>query len=152
MKHTAAFPKENEPLIDSATSLGGKPRSADMGKKFIPIGHISLNKEYEMPGYAEPTDGFYWIANFYISDALQGMGLGRAAMDAVESMAISEPLCAETLALSTLAKEYVRKGETWTALGKEPPKVGLIMKREERKVGGLTVIDGESRLVREERI
>jgi GNAT superfamily N-acetyltransferase len=128
MKHTAAFPKENEPLIDSATSLGGKPRSAYMGKKFIPVGHISLNKEYETPGYAEPADGFYWIANFYISDALQGMGLGRAAMDAVESMAISEPLCAETLALSTLAREYVRKGETWTALGKEPPKVGLIMK------------------------
>jgi len=29
------------------------------------------------------------------------MRLKRAAIDAVESMAISEPLCAETLALST---------------------------------------------------
>lgn len=99
-----------------------------MGKKFIPVGHISLNKEYETPGYAKPAEGFYWIANFYISDALQGMGLGRAAMDAVESMAISEPLCAETLALSTLAREHVKKREMWTALAKEPPKVGLIMK------------------------
>jgi GNAT superfamily N-acetyltransferase len=110
-----------------------------MGKRFIPVGHISLNKEYETPGYAAPAEGFYWIANFYISDALQGMGLGRAAMDAVESMAISEPLCAETLALSTLAREYVRKGERWTALGKEPPKVGLYETTRKRKIGGLTL-------------
>lgn len=134
-KHTAAFPKENEPLIDSATSLGGKSRAADTERKFIPVGHISLNKEYETPGYAESAEGFYWIANFYVSDALQGMGLGRAAMDAVESMAISEPLCAETLALSTVARDYVGKDERWAALGREPPKVGLIMEKEDRWVG-----------------
>ena len=122
-KHTVAFPKENTPLADSATSLGGKPRSPNSCKKFLPVGHISLNKEYESPGYAEPAEGLYWIATFYISSALQSMGLGRAAMDAVESMAISEPLCAKTLSLSTVANDYDSKEERWIALGRDPPTV-----------------------------
>jgi Acetyltransferase (GNAT) family len=122
-RHTAAFPKESEPILDSATALGGKPRTATLGRKFIPVGHISLNKEYETDGYAEPTEGLYWIATFYISAALQFMGLGRAAMDGAEKMAISDPLCAKTLALSTVANEYEGKDERWAALGREPPKV-----------------------------
>jgi hypothetical protein len=113
--------------------LGGKPRAPDLGKKFVPVGHISLNKEYETPGYAEPAEGFYWIATFYISAALQFMGLGRAAMDAVESMAISEPLCAKTLALSTVARDYEGKHERWEALGRDPPKVGLMIRTENKR-------------------
>jgi len=128
-KHTTAYPKETKPLIDSASSLGGKPRAPNVGKTFIPVGHISLNKEYETAGYAEPVEGLYWIATFYISTALQFMGLGRAAMDAVENMAISEPLCAKTLALSTVANEYDDKEERWAALGRDPPKVGLMRRR-----------------------
>ena len=92
------------------------------------MGHISLNKEYETPGYAEPAEGVYWIASFYISAGLQFMGLGRAAMGAVESMAISEPLHAKTLALSTMARDYEGKHERWEALGKDPPKVGLMIR------------------------
>ena len=87
-----------------------------------------MNKEYETPERAEPAEGLYWIANFYISAALQlFMGLGRAAMDAVESMAISEPLCVKTLALSTVANEYEARDERWAALARDPPKVGLMM-------------------------
>jgi hypothetical protein len=126
-KHVAAFPKESTSLVDSASSLGGKSRTPNLAKKFIPVGHISLNKEYETPGYAEPTEGLSWIATFYVSTALQSMGLGRAAMDAVENMAIAEPLCAKTLSLSTVASEYEDKEERWTALGREPPQVGLVM-------------------------
>ena len=71
-------------------------------------------------------EGVYWIATFYVSSVLQGTGLGRAAMDTVEHMAISEPLCAKTLALSTVANEYEWREEKWkamAALGREPPKV-----------------------------
>jgi hypothetical protein len=124
--HTAAFSNESEPIVDSATALGGKPTTPHLERKFIPVGHISLNKEYETAGYAEPTEGLYWIATFYISTALQFMGLGRAAMDAVESMATSEPLYVKTLALSTVANEYEGKDERWAALGRDPPKVGLM--------------------------
>lgn len=47
-------------------------------------------------------------------------------MDAVEKMAISEPLNARVLALSTVANEYAGKKERWEALGREPPVVSLI--------------------------
>jgi hypothetical protein len=122
-KHLAAFPNEGAALVDSATSLGGKPRTPDAGRKFIPVGHISLNNEYEKPGFTDPVPGLYFISTFYISAALQGTGLGRAAMDAVESMANSEPLCAKTLALSSVSRESNERGEKWEALGREPPKV-----------------------------
>jgi hypothetical protein len=95
-------------------------------KRFIPVGHISLNKEYETSEHAEAAEGLCWIANFYISAVLQFMGLGRAAMDVLENMAISEPLCAKALALSTVANEYEARDEMWTALERDPPKVGLM--------------------------
>jgi hypothetical protein len=44
-------------------------------------------------------------------------------MDACEHMAVSEPLNAKTLALSTVSNEYDGKDERWKALGREPPKV-----------------------------
>ena len=124
-KHTDAFPKESAQLVDSASSLGGKPRTSNAANGLIPVGHISLNKEYETAGFAEPAEGLYWISTFYISSVLQSLGLGRAAMNAVESMAIAEPLCAKTLALSTVASEYESKEERWTALGREPPQVSV---------------------------
>jgi ribosomal protein S18 acetylase RimI-like enzyme len=110
--------------VDSATTFGGQTRSPT-GRKFIPVGHISLNSEDESKGYQEqePMPGSYSIENFYISAVLQGAGLGRAAMDAVENMAISEPLCAKTLALTTVASVYDGKDERWKALGRDPPKV-----------------------------
>jgi GNAT superfamily N-acetyltransferase len=97
--------------------LGGKPRPPNLEKNFIPVGHISLNTKYEDPGEPNPGEGVYWIATFYISAALQGTGLGRAAMDAVESMATSEPLCAQALALST-SVDVDASDPRWAALGK----------------------------------
>lgn len=86
------------------------------------MGHISLNTEYEELGVPNPGEGVYWIATFYISAALQGTGLGRASMDAAESMAASEPLCARALALST-AIDPDDDDPRWAALGKNRPKV-----------------------------
>ena len=52
-----------------------------------------------------PETGVYWIKTFYVSKALQSKGIGRAAMDIAEAMAVNEPLCAKTLALDTLHKD-----------------------------------------------
>lgn len=124
-KHTTAYPKQSTPLLDTATSLGGKPRLATdiTGREFMPVGHISLNTEYEEPDFVEPEEGLYFIATFWISPPLQSLGLGRASMDAVEAMATNPPLNARVLALSTVANEYEGKAERWAALGREPPKL-----------------------------
>ncbi|PVH76826.1 hypothetical protein DL98DRAFT_517678 [Cadophora sp. DSE1049] len=122
-KHTTAYPKQSTPLLDTATSLGGKPRPGMeiTGTEFMPVGHISLNTEYEEPGYVDAEEGLYFIATFWISPSLQSLGLGRASMDAVEKMVTSEPLNARVLALSTVANEYEGKSERWAALEREPP-------------------------------
>jgi hypothetical protein len=120
-RHIEAFPVESSPIHDTANALGGKPREPNPTKDFIPVGHISLDTEYETPNLLESKEGQYIIATFYVSNVLQGSGLGRAAMDAVEQMAISKPLFAKTLALSTVANEYKGKDEKW-ALGRERPK------------------------------
>lgn len=96
-EHAKIWPLEARPLSDTATSLGGISRTADPTRRFLPVGHISLNAD----GEDFVLEGSYKIAYFYVSTALQGGGLGRAAMDAVESMAASQPLCAKLLWLST---------------------------------------------------
>jgi hypothetical protein len=95
-QHLTLFPKESAPISDTAISFGGQPRSASPKSMFIPIGHISLD--------AGGADA-YKIATFYVSTAMQGHGIGRAAMDLVEAMAIREPFCAKTLFLSTACNE-----------------------------------------------
>ncbi|KAH7321966.1 hypothetical protein BKA65DRAFT_541083 [Rhexocercosporidium sp. MPI-PUGE-AT-0058] len=122
-KHSSAYPKQSTPLLDSATSLGGKPRPSPSAAPFIPVGHISLNTEYEETGRVDAEEGLYFIATFWISPPLQGSGLGRAAMDAVEKMATSEPLNAKVLALSTVANEYEGKAARWAALERDPPTI-----------------------------
>jgi hypothetical protein len=124
--HTNAWPLESTPISDTAKSLGGKPRVPNPSKSFIPVGHISLDSENEDPNAADPTRGIYRISSFYISTALQSAGLGRAAMDEIERMAVSEPLNAKTLTLGTVANEYEGKKEKWEAFraeGRVEPKV-----------------------------
>ncbi|KAK9482181.1 hypothetical protein V1527DRAFT_35751 [Lipomyces starkeyi] len=122
--HILRFPAEKESILDSATSYGGMPRQIpDSLYSFIPVGHISLDSENPDPSLADPSQGLYCVSTFYISRALQCCGLGRAAMDAVERMAIEEPLCAKTLALDTQAREYFLDGDHWKAFGVPPPKV-----------------------------
>ncbi|KIN07176.1 hypothetical protein OIDMADRAFT_16018 [Oidiodendron maius Zn] len=119
--HIEAYPQEQEPLVDSAISYGGKPRTIPLPQRsFTPIGHICLGRpspEYIASGFTEDKEGLYWISNFYISRALQGSGLGREAMDTVENLAISEPLCAKTLALNAINKDDPEREEKYKALG-----------------------------------
>jgi len=120
LKHTKAYPQEQEPLVDSAISYGAKPRIIPLPQKtFIPIGHICLGRitDYEALGFMKKEEGLYWISNFYISRALQGGGLGGAAMDTVENIAISEPLCAKSLGLNAINKNDPGREEKYKALG-----------------------------------
>ncbi|KAK9365111.1 hypothetical protein V1509DRAFT_612861 [Lipomyces kononenkoae] len=116
--HILQFPGEKESILDSATTFGGKPRMLpNSPRHFIPVGHISLDSENPDPSLADPSQGLYCISTFYISRALQGVGLGRAAMDAVEGMAMQAPLYAKTLALDTVSREVYLNEEVWKALG-----------------------------------
>jgi hypothetical protein len=133
LSHTSKYPEEATPMPDSALSYGGKPRSIpEPQKSFIPIGHIclgsvsltSVNPDYLSPDFAET--GWFWISNFYVSRALQGSGLGRAAMDAVEGMAISEPLNARVLALNAICKVDGEREEKYGALGLVIPPVSIL--------------------------
>lgn len=75
---------------------------------FVPIGHISLdsrNKDAEKLDLDIPTEGVFWIKTFFVVQSLQSRGIGRAAMDEVESMAVREPLWARTLMLDTIQRD-----------------------------------------------
>ena len=125
--HIAAYPQEEEPLLDSASSFGAKPRAIPLPQRsFTPVGHICLgppSANNVKLGSTENTTGMYWIANFYISRALQGSGLGSAAMDTVESLATSEPLCAKVLAMNAINKDDPGREEKYKALGLSIPPV-----------------------------
>lgn len=126
-QHLEAFPSELAPLFDTATTFGGSSRQPT-NNPFIPVGHISLDSSYEEPEKVANDnlgEGVYWISTFYISKALQKYGLGRAAMDFVEEMAVNEPLNAKTLGLSTAISEPELNEERWAAMKREPPKVSL---------------------------
>ncbi|GLI81566.1 hypothetical protein PoHVEF18_009951 [Penicillium ochrochloron] len=99
--------KENETLRDTAQSINGVSREATL-KDFIPIGHISLdsrNPGVEKVGVASSAPGLFWIKTFFVSGKFQSKGIGRAAMDEVESMAVREPLCATMLMLDVIPGE-----------------------------------------------
>ncbi|KXH61476.1 hypothetical protein CSAL01_03887 [Colletotrichum salicis] len=123
-KHIADYPKEKDPMLDTADSISATPRTPT-GASFHPVGHISL--DIDNPAAAPlnlpiPKDHVYWIKSLYVSFALQSCGIARAAMDLVESMATSEPLCAKTLMLDTVSKEdQLRKESMVVAQGKLPP-------------------------------
>lgn len=105
-RHLKVRPSESCPISDTAISFGGKSRSPSPASMFIPIGHISLD--------AGGADA-YKIASFYVSMALQGHGIGRAAMDLVKAMAVEEPFCAKTLFLCTACNEYYKVHPVFSA-------------------------------------
>ncbi|KIL89520.1 hypothetical protein FAVG1_07100 [Fusarium avenaceum] len=109
--HFDSFPADKTPLTDTAESLRAKPRTPT-NTKIYPIGHISLDDRDEKSAHMTldlPKEGVYWINTFYVSKALRSKGIGRAAMDMVEHMAIDYPLCAKTLALHTAEKEMQKR-------------------------------------------
>lgn len=83
------------------------PRDAS-DRRFIPVGHISLDagtSDASDLGIDLPSEGVFWISTFFVTRALQGKGIGRAAMDEIETMATREPLRARTLMLNTVQKD-----------------------------------------------
>jgi hypothetical protein len=113
-QHVMQHPEEKDPIVDTAISLAGKPRTTlRLSEAFIPVGHISLDFYNPDPSLANPSKWIFYISTFYVSRALQGGGLGRAAMDAIERMAIEPPLNAKVLALDTLAREQALDDDFW---------------------------------------
>ncbi|KAH7019873.1 hypothetical protein EDB80DRAFT_209776 [Ilyonectria destructans] len=105
--HFDMFPMDKRPLQDTCASIRGAPR-APTHESFYPVGHISLDSENpgtEGFGLDIPSESVYWIKTFYVSQALRGTGIGRAAMDTIEMMAVEKPLSARTLALDTVQKD-----------------------------------------------
>ncbi|KAF4415224.1 hypothetical protein FACUT_13586 [Fusarium acutatum] len=106
--HTEAYPKETEELLDSGRTLLGKPR-VPTDAKFLPVGHVALDTH--ISDYAEkvelnfPKSNAYWVKSLYVSYTLQGLGIGGAAMNIAERMAIEEPLNAKHLLLDTVHHE-----------------------------------------------
>lgn len=102
-----SYLQEADALEDTAPSVRGVPREPSL-QKIHPVGHITLdvdNAEASHLGLDLPDSGVYWIKTFYVSRVLQSKGVGRAAMDSIESIAVTEPICARTLALDTVHKD-----------------------------------------------
>ncbi|OHF02550.1 hypothetical protein CORC01_02245 [Colletotrichum orchidophilum] len=123
-KLVSEYPKEKDPITDTADSIRATPRTPTEAL-FHPVGHISLDVDSPAAACLNlpiPKDHVYWIKTLYVSFALQSSGIARAAMDLIESMATSEPLCAKTLMLDTVSKEdQLRKESIVVAQGKLPP-------------------------------
>ncbi|OQE15610.1 hypothetical protein PENFLA_c031G10055 [Penicillium flavigenum] len=109
----AISPKEHEMLQDTATTINAVPRQPTK-ESFIPIGHISLDPKNPDAEHIEldlPAENVFWIKSFYVRQSIQGQGIGRAAMDEVEAMAVREPLLAKTLMLDTVQKDDQKREE-----------------------------------------
>ncbi|KAJ5209020.1 hypothetical protein N7449_003399 [Penicillium cf. viridicatum] len=103
----AMSPKNDAMLQDTATTINAVSRQPTK-ESFIPIGHISLDSKNPDAEHIElnlPAENVFWIKTFYIRRSIQSQGIGRAAMDEVESMAVREPLLAKILMLDTVQKD-----------------------------------------------
>ena len=100
----------------------------------VPVGHISLEAEASPPDLdlANPDKSTLMISTFYIIETYQGLGLGSAAVKALERVATAPPhgsANCHTIALATLTRKYNEDdGEEWRGLyakrGMEPGKKG----------------------------
>ncbi|KAI9148211.1 hypothetical protein HJFPF1_12038 [Paramyrothecium foliicola] len=106
--HIEQNPEETNELVDSSKTLLAQPCSPTQAK-FLPIGHIALDIHdpdyYKKLGIEVPEHGSYWIKSLYVSHALQGQGIGGAAMNIAERMITEEPLKAVHLLLDTMHKD-----------------------------------------------
>ncbi|KAJ4248469.1 hypothetical protein NW762_012806 [Fusarium torreyae] len=117
--------QERQSLQDTSRSFPGG-REAPSLNSFSPIGHIALAKSNVDANSLKlnlPENDVCWIKTLYIAHALQGEGIGRAAMDIIEGMAAEAPLNAKTLALDTVFREDQLKEEWFLSQGQSPRKV-----------------------------
>ncbi|KAI0186118.1 hypothetical protein EV127DRAFT_484482 [Xylaria flabelliformis] len=108
-KHFAAYPGEVEALLDTGLTILGRPHKPDpLIPFFHPIGHIALNAINSEPELETSlSNGVLSLVNFYISTALQGLGLGGVALEYCENMA-KEEFGVKAITLGTIANEEVR--------------------------------------------
>lgn len=81
-RHISYFPEEVKALENTCKSLFGRTILPDLAiTSFVPIGHISLDAWSADPLlHTSPSEGIYSLTAFYVSEALQNMGLGGAAL------------------------------------------------------------------------
>ncbi|KAK7941321.1 Acyl-CoA N-acyltransferases (Nat) [Apiospora aurea] len=110
--HKAQFPSEAAPLRDTSRSILGRPHAvhpdiAAAGDDFVPVGHISLDGWHADPSLCtSAADGVYSLTTFYVSKAMQGVGIGGAAVAECERMAVDD-FGAKTMTLDTISNEDV---------------------------------------------
>jgi GNAT superfamily N-acetyltransferase len=117
----------HDALIDTAVSINAATRQPTQAE-FIPIGHIALDSKNQKAKKIDldiPAVKVFWITSFFVLPHHRGQGIGRAAMDEIERIAIQEPLCAKTLMLDTVeGKDQLREEFAKVTYGRVP-KVNL---------------------------
>lgn len=85
-RHLEAHPSEAEPLSDTCTAILGRLHKPDaLIPSFSPVGHIALDSVTSTPELQTSlSDGILSLMNFYISTALQNLGLGGVALNYCE--------------------------------------------------------------------
>jgi GNAT superfamily N-acetyltransferase len=120
--HQATCKMETTEIVDTSKTLLGQPREATY-TSFLPVGHIGIgmhNAAFTDPhGLQIPEIGSYWIKSFFVSFALQGLGVGGAAMAVAESLVRQAPLHAKYILLDAPHKEdQVNKSPQTVGYGK----------------------------------
>ncbi|KAI0393722.1 hypothetical protein F5Y17DRAFT_431037 [Xylariaceae sp. FL0594] len=126
-KHFAAYPDESSPLLDTCKFILGRRSRADHDsplKSFHPVGHVSLDAVTRDPEMrTSMAGGVLSLMNFYVSRALQNMGLGGAVMTEVERIA-KQDFGAKAITLYTIAhEECLPDTPRRIALKKPAPKI-----------------------------
>ncbi|KAI0096667.1 hypothetical protein GGR51DRAFT_26261 [Nemania sp. FL0031] len=109
-KHFAAYPDEVEPLRDTCKMILGRPHKSDpLIPLFSPVGHIGLDSVTPKPEMETSlSNGVLSLMNFYISTALQGLGLGGVSLKYCEKMA-REEFDAKAITLETISNDECRE-------------------------------------------
>lgn len=89
--HKTQFPLEAAPLRDTSRTILGRPHTVHPdvaatttdgeNASFVPVGHISLDGWHADPSLqTSAADGVFSLTTFYVSGAMQGVGIGGAAV------------------------------------------------------------------------
>ncbi|KAI1128715.1 hypothetical protein F5Y10DRAFT_264905 [Nemania abortiva] len=108
-RHFAAYPDESKALQDTCKMILGRPHKPNpLIPVFSPVGHIALDSVTPKPELETSlSNGILSLMNFYISTALQSLGLGGVSLKYCEEMA-KEEFGAKAITLETISNEECR--------------------------------------------